>query len=76
MYGRYSAMGGEKTPGFSATGVSLPITRIALSALFSVMLHLMLLWVPIFGGDVVWFARQDNVLSRLDGFIKLDLASV
>ena len=72
MYGRYSAMGGTKLPDLQATSVPLSITRITLSLLLSAMLHLMLLWVPIFGGDIVWFANRESDLSRLEGVIKLD----
>lgn len=52
-----------------------PVVRIALSALFSLVLHLALLFVPTQGGGALWSASQDGASPRMDALLKLDLVS-
>ena len=50
-----------------------PVVRIALSALFSLVLHLALLFVPALGGGALWSASQDGASPRT--MLKLGLVS-
>lgn len=57
--------------------VGFPTVRFALSALFSLVLHLALLFVPALGGwGLRYVSQEGGVPARIDALLKLELVSV
>lgn len=51
----------------------LLVVRITLSVLFSLVLHLVLLFMPVLGGRGISYLSQEGASSKIDALLKLDL---